>query len=372
MSDNGRQRIDKELERLLAEYGIIVSTTAVKEYALHGPGYDINAAYNRSDYLSKTSNITIGGMVDSTTMGLTAAYSLTKEIELHDFWMNRKHDGFTLSERLRFNASNARQVVKSTLDSHIKSKTTWMRITKDLTAQKVSIGDLPNYLKDLHHATKNYFLGNFPTGAQLKEFNSAMKKAERSIKRLVDSKGTTSQLKSAYNQALKAAKKGDIELLNKKMDVAVQRKAIYNNERIARTETARAYGESIARRSADMGADYIIWTLSSAHKVPDECDVYANANAFGLGKGVWPVNAAPPYPAHPVCRCIPEPTVKGVGDKRKARYSEERVNESIKDLPKYKQRLIVGVDGRLNTEDVKGYGQPKKMSPLPKKFVKIK
>jgi hypothetical protein len=371
MSDNGRQKIDSELEKELAKYGDEVTGRAVSEYAAKGPRYDINVAFDRKEYLLSTTEITLGGMVSSAELGLASVNLLVSD-ELAEYWMNFVHDGATLSERLRFNASNARLVVNNTMTQHLRSKTTFTRLVKDFTAQNVSEGNLPAYLKDLQKAAEDYFIGPLPTKTQKKAFDAAVRRAERNIKRLVDSGASTSRLKSAYSQVLKATKKGDLEALQQKMDNAVQRKAIYNNQTVARTETARAYGQSIAREAEEIGANFIEWELSDAHPKPDECDLYANANAFGVGKGIWPVDAAPPYPAHPNCKCIANPVIKRVDDKRRVRYSEERVEKELKRMPEGKQKKLVGVDGKLIVEDVKGYGQPKKMRPLPKKYVEAK
>lgn len=371
MSDNGRQKIDRELEEELAKYGNKVSNRAVAEYAANGPRYDINLAFDRKEYLLTTTETTLGGMVSSSQLALKSVNLLVSD-ELADYWLNFVHDGATLSERLRFSASNARLVVNNTMTQHLRSKTTFTRLVKDFTAQNVSEGNLPGYLKDLQKAAEDYFIGPNPTKAQKKAFNSAVKKAERNIKRLVDSGASTSRLKSAYSQVLKATKKGDLEALKKKMDNAVQKKAIYNNQTIAITETSRAYGQSVAREVEEIGANFINWELSDAHPAPDECDLYANADAFGAGKGNWPVDAAPPYPAHPRCKCIANPVIIRIDDKRKVRYSEERVEKELKRMPEYKQKKLVGADGKLIVEDVKGYGQPKKMRPLPKKYVEAK
>ena len=46
--------------------------------------------------------------------------------------------------------------------------------------------------------------------------------------------------------------------------------------------------------------------LGSNHPEVDICDELANANSYGLVKGVYPKDSLPAYPAHPYCTCMPE------------------------------------------------------------------
>ena len=45
------------------------------------------------------------------------------------------------------------------------------------------------------------------------------------------------------------------------------------------------------------------WQLNSRHPVCDICDVYANADFYGLGRGIYPKDKFPTLPAHPHCMC---------------------------------------------------------------------
>ena len=45
------------------------------------------------------------------------------------------------------------------------------------------------------------------------------------------------------------------------------------------------------------------WKLSSTHPCYDICDLYANADLYGLGKGILPKDKVPMLPAHPNCMC---------------------------------------------------------------------
>lgn len=45
------------------------------------------------------------------------------------------------------------------------------------------------------------------------------------------------------------------------------------------------------------------WVLSSSHAGIDDCDRKANADVFGMGKGVYRVGQFPAYPSHVGCLC---------------------------------------------------------------------
>jgi hypothetical protein len=91
-----------------------------------------------------------------------------------------------------------------------------------------------------------------------------------------------------------------------------QRNLVFNVNRVLITETNRATGHAFrdvcknAQNAVGMG-----WRLSPAHPRHDICDDYADANSHGLGRGNYPFNALPPYPAHPLCMCHEEPVFKG-------------------------------------------------------------
>lgn len=81
----------------------------------------------------------------------------------------------------------------------------------------------------------------------------------------------------------------------------------YRAERIARTEINEAFRSAhiLACKNEDGTLkDYISgirWVLSFSHPKPDICDVFASQDKFGLGKGIYEVDAVPV--SHPNCLC---------------------------------------------------------------------
>ncbi len=53
----------------------------------------------------------------------------------------------------------------------------------------------------------------------------------------------------------------------------------------------------------------IRWNLSASHPEPDICNELAEADLYGLGKGVYKAGEEPVLP-HPNCLCFATPVVK--------------------------------------------------------------
>ena len=88
--------------------------------------------------------------------------------------------------------------------------------------------------------------------------------------------------------------------------VAAQEKTRYYAERIARTESARAYYEGQLKKAKDNPDIFgFKWVLSSAHVHSEsdcDCDEYSKTD-LGYGAGVFPKDDVPELPAHPNCMC---------------------------------------------------------------------
>jgi len=101
-------------------------------------------------------------------------------------------------------------------------------------------------------------------------------------------------------RAAKLAEKAEALLVNPDGDV------LYAAHRVVRTEMNRAYVESnvasLAQHPDVIGIRYL---LSPLHPKVDICDLYASANLYGLGPGVYPPSDLP-YPAHPNTLCTIE------------------------------------------------------------------
>lgn len=127
--------------------------------------------------------------------------------------------------------------------------------------------------------------------------------------------------------------------------VGTQEKTRYFARRIARTELARAWHEGfIAKYNQDDDIVAYKWKLSSSHLVFDICDFYANADLYGLGKGVYPKNKVPILPAHPHCMCRLMPIVKGMIDNDEPKDNiEQGGRDYIESLTDIEKKQLLGV-----------------------------
>lgn len=69
--------------------------------------------------------------------------------------------------------------------------------------------------------------------------------------------------------------------------------------RVVRTEIIRAHGHA-HRAAMNLHPDVVgvKFTLSPRHPRPDECDMHASVNRYGMGPGIYPIDRSP-WPAHP-------------------------------------------------------------------------
>jgi hypothetical protein len=123
---------------------------------------------------------------------------------------------------------------------------------------------------------------------------------------------------------------GDVAKLNLR-DVPADmreaaRKIAYRAEMIGFSETSHARHEATVQHGLN---DPIVlaeqWTRSPRHEGPDECDILAEENAFGLGDGIFPSDEVPALP-HPWCLCELLPVVaRSVAEMRAGKLQADRI-----------------------------------------------
>jgi hypothetical protein len=136
----------------------------------------------------------------------------------------------------------------------------------------------------------------------------------------------TPALRQSYLDLIDAMEKGvGDEVLAKKLRVAFYEKMRYFAQRIAQTESHRAFAERQAfELMDDTDVEYVQWRMSPTHPRADICDYFANLDRYGLGRGVYIKGQAPVAPAHPFCRCVLSPRLDLTGKKPKPRDGAER------------------------------------------------
>ncbi len=98
------------------------------------------------------------------------------------------------------------------------------------------------------------------------------------------------------------------------------KKMKFNSTRIAFSEIHNARAEAeIQHFIEDPYVGAVRWRLSPNRGTlqgPDECDVLATQDAYGLGKGVYPVTEVP-VPPHPFDRCERDPVTRATSEIKK-------------------------------------------------------
>lgn len=247
--------------------------------------------------------------------------------------------GMTLSKKLHSASMQMREAVIQTVGTQLKNNKTWKETALALfdgygKGQVLDTQEIAAYMRDWRR------LG-------IKDL-SASRKALLNINRLASKGSPTQALKAAYTKLLEVINKGSDEAIKKALNVAVMEKSRYIAERIARTESARAWADGFFAETLNNPLVVAYkWKLGSRHPQFDQCDLYAGANLFGLGSGVFPKNKLPPIPAHPHCGCRLIKVFKGEVDPKKA---ENKVAEGggawIEKLTVARQKEILGTKGR--------------------------
>ena len=248
-------------------------------------------------------------------------------------------DKMTLSQRLHGASKTMRDDVVNTIRQQMKANSTWLESARALYdgyghGRIINEQDIPEYLKAVRRAAPG----------DLQALSKA-RVAMRNIINLGQGGAPNVMLKLAYKKFLTTALTGTEEAMQKAYRVAMEEKARYTAERIARTEIARAWGDAFyAEANADDDVVAVKWEIGSRHPLPDICDFYTRADLFGLGKGVYPKDKVPPFPAHPHCLCRLTKLYKGEVDlSKQSKDIKGNGNQYLQGLSKQQRQKILGV-----------------------------
>ena len=241
-----------------------------------------------------------------------------------------------LSTRLHSRGQAVRKEVGDILKATIGKGNTNKKIASELFNRGViDTAELPQFMDQV---------AKLPIDTSAEEKRKLLRKVQRQV-----SKRTTAGLRAGYNEVIKAVESDNQQKLDKAIEIATEEKTRYHAERIARTETARAYADGqVSRYKDDDDIVAFQWKLGTRHPVFDICDFYANADLYGMGKGVYPKDKVPTLPAHPHCMCRLKPIVDGMIDNS---TPKENINDGgmdlIKSLSVKEQERLLGVHGRV-------------------------
>lgn len=278
---------------------------------------------------------------------LTKAQVESMGEELADKW---DESGMTLSEKLHGVGVKMRGAIVSTLQEQMRRNKTWTEAARALydgygdDGQNVYNGgkdiisrqDLPKYLQKVRVATGNDL-----------QALAEQRQAIDNINRLAKNGAPNKALQAAYNKLLEAVQKGNEKAIEKAVEVAVNEKSRYVAERITRTEMARAWADGfIAKMQKDADIVAVKFKLSSRHPVFDICDMYAKADMYGLGAGIYPKDKLPPLPVHPHCLCRYVEVIEGEVDMQQQRDQVREAGDKwLNSLPESRRAQVLGRDG---------------------------
>ena len=264
--------------------------------------------------------------------------------------------GMTLSEKLHGVGVKMRDAIVSTLQEQMRRNKTWTEAARALfdgygeDGQNVHNGgkdiisrqELPKYLQKVREAT-----GNDPQAL------AEQRQAIDNINRLAKNGAPNKALQAAYNKLLEAVQKGNEKAIEKAVEVAVNEKSRYVAERITRTEMARAWADGfIAKIKDDADIVAVKFKLSNRHPVFDICDMYAKADMYGLGAGIYPKDKLPPLPVHPHCLCRYVEVIEGEVDMQQQRdHVREAGDKWLNSLPEARRAQVLGRKGLKAWED---------------------
>ena len=284
---------------------------------------------------------------------LTKAQVESMGEELADKW---DESGMTLSEKLHGVGVKMRGAIVSTLQEQMRRNKTWTEAARALydgygdDGQNVYNGgkdiisrqDLPKYLQKVRVATGNDL-----------QALAEQRQAIDNINRLAKNGSPNKALQAAYNKLLEAVQKGNEKAIVKAVEVAVNEKSRYVAERITRTEMARAWADGfIAKMKTDADIVAVKFKLSSRHPVFDICDMYAKADMYGLGAGIYPKDKLPPLPVHPHCLCRYVEVIEGEVDMKQQRDQVREAGDKwLNSLPESCRAQVLGRKGLKAWED---------------------
>lgn len=284
--------------------------------------------------------------------GIVPSVLTTAQVKLMGEQLASKWDesGMTLSEKLHGVGVKMRGAIVSTLQEQMRRNKTWTEAARALydgygdDGQNVHNGgkdiisrqDLPKYLQKVREATGNDLQA-------LAEQRQAIDK----INRLARNGAPNKALQAAYNELMEAVQKGNEKAIEKAVEVAVNEKSRYVAERITRTEMARAWADGfIAKMKKDADIVAVKFKLSSRHPVFDICDMYAKADMYGLGAGIYPKDKLPPLPVHPHCLCRYVEVIEGEVDMQQQRDQVREAGDKwLNSLPESRRAQVLGRKG---------------------------
>ena len=258
--------------------------------------------------------------------------------------------GMTLSQKLHGASREMRQSIVETVQNQIRRNSTIQKAAQALYdgygyGHVTRTQELPKYLNELTRWVRSSRESMTP--ADQLSMLKAIRKVKAQADGLTNDRVTYNHFRTSLRELMDKLEHGSEKAAQRALQTAIEEKSRYVAERIARTEAARArYDAFIARYGEDDSVAAYRWKLGSRHPAEDICDMYAHADLYGLGAGVFPKDQAPVNPAHPHCLCHYAPVYASeLKGKKRSDNVEGRGNAWLKRQPLHIRQAILGVKG---------------------------
>lgn len=272
--------------------------------------------------------------------------------ELREAW---DPSGMKLSEKLHGVQKEMRRAIISTIQQQQKLGNHAMQAARALYdgynsgIHVVRKQELPKYMQQIVNFARR---SEFPDDDYY-TLMRLVRRASRQTERLGTHGAPNRALRTAYKQLLQAIEENNTKAIENAIKTAVEEKSRYVAERIARTEAARAWADGFHYQyDGDDEVAAYRWKLSSRHPHFDICDMYAHADLWGLGPGIFPKDKTPILPVHPHCLCHLSPVYRSEIDKSKQvnriRAGGDAWLESLSHMERYK---VLGIQGAEKWEE---------------------
>ena len=272
------------------------------------PADAIKTAFKSTQFSQQVENDLAAAQKQAAGLNIGAGASMTTA--LNEPWDGT---GVTFSQRLHGTSTAMQQAMTATIKDQLKLGATAVQVARALYSgyndgHVIRQQDTPGYMDRLVQFARKSTLSL----TEQRDLMRSVRVAKRQIESLAQNGAPTSALRAAYSKLLDAILAGNDKNIARAVNVAVNEKSRYIAERIARTEAGRAYFDGvIAKYQDDPTVVAYKWELGSRHPEPDICDMFAQANMFGLGVGVFPKDKLPAMPVHPNCLCLLYPVYAG-------------------------------------------------------------
>ena len=347
--------LNRIIERFSSEWQEQASKAIDRLYQLLHNGQKVDAAVSK---LAKEypSLFTLPNLQDALVEAAAYGYGIVPEVlseATASDWRTRLADkwdasGMKLSEKLHGASQAMRNNIINTIQEQMRKNRSWTDMAKALyegygaDSDVLRKQDIPAYLQAVRRAT----------GGDKKAVR-AQEKALNNLARMAKRGAPNKALKSAYAEFLDSVQNGTEERIEKACRVAMEEKARYVAERIARTEMARAWSDGFwSQVQADDDVVAVQFKLSTRHPYFDICDMFAKADMFGLGAGIFPKNKIPAIPVHPHCLCRYVELYEGEADMAKKREQVKKAGDKwLKSLPEIRRMQVLGIRGMTEWEN---------------------